>query len=66
MEKETLKNIFNFLEEKEAHKTPSLWKWLNNEPITEDDLIINDDLDLCASFSSRKLNMFFSVSFSII
>ncbi len=51
MEKETLKSIFNFIEEKETHKTPSLWKWLNNEPITEDDLIINDDLDL----SNRKI-----------
>ncbi len=46
MEKETLKNIFYFLEEKEAHKTPFLWKWLNNEPLTEEDLNIKGDLDL--------------------
>ena len=51
MKKETLKSIFNFIEEKETHKTPFLWKWLNNEPLTEDDLIINDDLDL----SNRKI-----------
>jgi hypothetical protein len=51
MEKETLKNIFNFLEENERHQTPFLWKWVNNIPLTEKDLNIEGDLDL----SKRKI-----------
>jgi hypothetical protein len=51
MKKETLKNILNFLEEKETHKIPFLWKWLNNEPIADDELVIKGDLDL----SNRKI-----------
>ena len=46
MEKETLKNIFSFLEKNEKRKTPFLWKWENNIPLTEDDLHIKGDLDL--------------------
>jgi hypothetical protein len=46
MEKETLKNIFNFLEENERHQTPFLWKWVNNIPLTEKDLNIEGNLDL--------------------
>ena len=46
MEKETLKNTFNFLEENERHQTPFLWKWVNNIPLTEKDLNIEDNLDL--------------------
>ena len=46
MEIETLKKIFDFLEKKEGHKTPFLWKWVNNIPLTEDDLNIKGDLDL--------------------
>jgi hypothetical protein len=46
MEKETLKNIFNFLEENEGHQTPFLWKWVNNIPLTEKDLNIEGELDL--------------------
>ena len=46
MEKETLKSIFNFIEEKEAHKTPFLWKLINDEPFTEDELNIKGGLDL--------------------
>ena len=49
MKKETLKNIFDFLEEKGEHRTPFLWKWLTNEPLTEDDLHIKGDLDLTGS-----------------
>jgi hypothetical protein len=49
MKKETLKNIFEFLEEEGEHKAPFMWKWLNNEPLTEDDLHINGDLDLTYS-----------------
>jgi hypothetical protein len=46
MEKETLKKIFNFLEENERHQTPFLWKWVNNIPLTEKDLNIEGNLDL--------------------
>jgi len=46
MKKETLKNILNFIEEKEAHKIPFLWKLFNNEPLTEDDLNVKYDLFL--------------------
>ena len=49
MEKETLKSIFNFIEEKEARKTPFLWKLLNNEPISKKDLTFKGDLNLFAS-----------------
>jgi len=45
MEKETLKNIFNFLEENERHQTPFLWKWVNNY-LTKEDLNVKGDLDL--------------------
>ena len=46
MKKETLKNIFNFIEENERHQTPFLWKWVNNIPLTEKDLNIEGELDL--------------------
>jgi hypothetical protein len=46
MKKETLKKIFNFLEENERHQTPFLWKWVNNIPLTEKDLNIEGELDL--------------------
>jgi hypothetical protein len=46
MEKETLKKIFEFLEENERHQTPFLWKWVNNIPLTEKDLNIEGELDL--------------------
>ena len=49
MKKETLKNIFDFLEEKGEYRTPFMWKWLTNEPLTEDDLHINGNLDLTFS-----------------
>jgi hypothetical protein len=45
MEKETIKNIFEFLEDNEG-KRSVLWKLINNEPLTEDDLHIKGDLDL--------------------
>ena len=45
MEKETLKNIFNFLEENERHQTPFLWKLANNY-LTKEDLNVKGDLDL--------------------
>ena len=46
MEKETLKNIFKFLEDKGEHRTPFMWKWKNNIPLTEKDLNIEGNLDL--------------------
>jgi hypothetical protein len=50
MEKETLKNIFNFLEENGNKRKPLMWKLKNNIPITEkDDLIVKGSLDLSSS-----------------
>jgi hypothetical protein len=49
MEKDTIRSIFKFLENEENIRAPFMWKWLNNEPLTEDDLHINGDLDLTFS-----------------
>jgi len=46
MEKETLKIIFKFLEKEENRSTPIVWKILNNEPIEQDDLIVNGDINM--------------------
>jgi hypothetical protein len=46
MEKETLKNIFNFLEEKEGHNTPFIWKLKNNIPLSEEELDVKGNLNL--------------------
>jgi hypothetical protein len=46
MEKETLKKIFNFLEKNDNRNVPFIWKLLNNEPFTEEELNIKGDLDL--------------------
>ena len=46
MKKETLKRIFQFLEEKEEHSAPLLWKHKNNMPITKEDLNVKGDLNL--------------------
>ena len=54
MEKEALKRIFNFLEEKGEHNAPFKWKILNNEPITKEDLNVKGDLDL-RSFEINSL-----------
>ena len=48
MEKEALKRIFEFLEEKDEHRPPFMWKHMNDIPLTEDDLNIEGDLDLWA------------------
>jgi len=45
MDNNTLKNIFDFLEEKGEHRTPFLWKWKNNIPLTEEDLNVESDLN---------------------
>ena len=49
MKKETLKKIFNFLEEKGEQNAPVKWKLINNIPLTEDDLNIKGDLILTYS-----------------
>ena len=46
MEKEALKRILVFLEEKGEHNAPFLWKWKNEIPLTENDLNFKGDLDL--------------------
>ena len=56
MKKETLKRIFDFIENKETkkHKAKSTLKWklFFNEPLTKDDLIVNGDLNLANSKNS--------------
>jgi hypothetical protein len=49
MEKQALKRIFEFLEEKEEHKVPLIWKLINDIPITEKDLDFEGDLILTYS-----------------
>ena len=49
MEKEALKRIFEFLEEKGEHNAPLLWKLINDIPITEKDLDFEGDLILTYS-----------------
>ena len=49
MEKEALKRILVFLEEKGEHNAPFLWKWKNEISLTEKDLDIEGDLDLTYS-----------------
>jgi hypothetical protein len=46
MEKETLKNILNFIKENDNRNIPFTWKLLNNEPFTEEDLDVKGNLDL--------------------
>jgi len=46
MEKETLKKIFTFLEEEENKDKPFMLKLMNNEPLTDEELFVEGDLDL--------------------
>ena len=46
MNKEQLKRIFEFLEDKEQQNPPFRWKHINNIPLTEEDLNVKGDLDL--------------------
>ena len=46
MEKEALKRIFEFLEEKGEHNAPVKWKLINNIPLTKEELNVKGDLDL--------------------
>jgi hypothetical protein len=50
MEKEQLKRIFEFLEEKEQRNPPFLWKHMNDMPLTKEELIVDDDLDLAYTY----------------
>ena len=53
MKKETLKRIFDFLENKENKKNKGKgtlrWKFIFNEPLTKYELIVNGDLNLANS-----------------
>ena len=49
MEKETLKRIFEFLEEKENNNLPFKWKLINNEPLTKEELNVEGSLNLSYS-----------------
>jgi len=50
MEKQTLKNILNFLEDNEEkkhkYKNTFIWKYMFNEPLTKEDLVFKGDLIL--------------------
>jgi hypothetical protein len=49
MNKEQLKRIFEFLEEKGEHKAPFIWKHMNDIPLTKEELNIKGNLDLTDS-----------------
>ena len=46
MEKEALKRIFEFLEEKEEHNMPFKLKLIFNKPLTKEDLNVKGNLNL--------------------
>jgi hypothetical protein len=46
MEKETLKNIFNFIEKEDNKNAPFLWKLQNSIPLTKEQLNIDGNLNL--------------------
>ena len=46
MKNKTLKNIFEFLKKTEDKTIPFLWKFYTKQPLTEDDLYIDGDLEL--------------------
>ena len=49
MKKETLKRIFEFLQEKENNNPPFKWKLINNEPLTKEELNVEGSLNLSYS-----------------
>ena len=49
MEKETIRSIFKFLENEDNRNTPIVWKLINNEPLTDDELNIEGNLNLTDS-----------------
>ena len=46
MKNKTLKNIFEFLKKTEDKTIPFIWKFYTKQPLTEDDLYIDGDLEL--------------------
>ena len=66
MKAETLKNIFYFLEEKHGAKSPWLWRYMNNMPLTKEDLIVNFNFELNNSkLTSLPEGLYFRNSFLI-
>ena len=49
MKEETLKRIFEFLEEKEEHNMPFKLKLIFNKPLTEEELNVKGNLNLAHS-----------------
>jgi hypothetical protein len=49
MEKGTIRSIFKFLENEDNRNTPIVWKLINNEPLTDDELNIEGNLNLTDS-----------------
>jgi hypothetical protein len=49
MEKDTIRSIFKFLENEDNRSTPIVWKLINNEPLTDDELNIEGNLNLTDS-----------------
>ena len=49
MEKETIIKILDFLEEEDNKNKPLRWKLINNEPLTDDELNIEGNLNLTDS-----------------
>ena len=49
MKEETLKRIFEFLEEKGENRAPFLWKYKNDIPLTEGDLNVKGNFNLFQS-----------------
>ena len=49
MEKGTIRSIFKFLENEDNRCTPIVWKLINNEPLTDDELNIEGNLNLTDS-----------------
>jgi hypothetical protein len=61
MEKETLKNIFKFLEDEGEHKAPLKWKLNNDIPLTKKELNFEGDLSFLAGSSIKSLPKGFKV-----
>ena len=71
MEKETLKKIFTFLEENGEHNAPVIWKLMNNEPLTDEELFVEGDLNLINSKikslpKDLEVGGFLDLSYSLI
>jgi hypothetical protein len=49
MEKETINNIFEFIKKNDNKNKPLRWKLINNEPLTDDELNIEGNLNLTDS-----------------